>query len=60
MGEHKRNQTAIAAKNGTLPPKVKSNLSKLQRTAMLMTEIEKIPEVKAIKTIVKKCGGYYG
>lgn len=40
MGQHKINPVAIAAKNGELPPKKKDKLSKRQREALLMKQIE--------------------
>lgn len=40
MGAHKTNPTAIAAKNGELPMKETSKLSKRQREALLMKIIE--------------------
>lgn len=39
MGEHKRNPTAIAAKNGTLSPTKKLKLSKRECEARLMRKI---------------------
>lgn len=40
MGAHKTNPTAIAAKNGELPPKEKSKTSKRERDAWLEKAIE--------------------
>ena len=40
MGEHKHNPTAIAAKNGELPPK-KKPMSKRRRDAKIMEIIGK-------------------
>ena len=40
MGQHKHNPTAIAAKNGELPPKPKG-MSKREADRWLMREIEK-------------------
>ena len=42
MGAHKYNPTAIAAKNGELPPKKKSKLSKRQREALMLDKIKKM------------------
>ena len=39
MGEHKHNPTAIAAKDGKLPPKQKNNMSKREEWAVLYTYI---------------------
>lgn len=41
MGQHKRNQTAIDAKNGKLPPKPKK-LGKRERERRLYMECQKI------------------
>ena len=40
MGQHKYNPTAIAAKEGKIPPKQKSKLSKRQREWMMQKLIE--------------------
>ena len=50
MGEHKHNPTAIAAKNGELPPK-KTKLSKREREALLTKMIED----KTGITQIRKC-----
>ena len=39
MGEHKRNPTAIAAKNGELPPKPKK-MSKRERDRLFYAQIQ--------------------
>ena len=39
MGEHKHNPTAIAAKDGKLPPKQKKNMSKREERALLYNMI---------------------
>ncbi len=39
MGQHKHNQTAIAAQNGELPPKPKK-MSKREKDRILYSEIE--------------------
>ena len=53
MGQHKYNPTAIAAKNGELPPKPKP-MSKRQREALLYA---KIREVTGITELEKKMRG---
>lgn len=58
MGEHKYNPTAIAAKNGELPPKEKPRLSKRQRDALIMAEIERLTGGDLIRSYLS--GGYYG
>lgn len=40
MGQHKHNPTAIAAKNGELPPKPKP-MGKREQERMVMREIER-------------------
>ncbi len=39
MGEHKHNPTAIAAKDGKLPPKQKNNMSKREERVLLYNMI---------------------
>lgn len=39
MGQHKHNPTAIAAKDGKLPPKQKNNMSKREERALLYNMI---------------------
>lgn len=51
MGEHKHNPIAIAAKNGELPPK-KPKLSKRQRDALLMAQIEQMTGAAHLKSIL--------
>lgn len=40
MGQHKYNQTAIKAKNGELPPKKKTTMSKRKRDAIVRKMIQ--------------------
>ena len=40
MGQHKFNPTAIAAKNGEIPPKKNQKLSKRQVEALIREKIE--------------------
>ena len=42
MGQHKYNPTAIAAKNGTLPPKERPKLTKRQAERLLRLKIAKM------------------
>ena len=56
MGQHKHNPTAIAAKNGKLPPKKKSKLSKRQREALLR---KKIQDRTGLPGFVRDIGGEY-
>lgn len=53
MGAHKYNPTAIAAKNGELPPKPKP-MSKREREALLYA---KIREVTGINELTNCMGG---
>ena len=55
MGEHKRNPTAIAAKNGELPPK-KPKLSKRQQDMWLR---KKIQDATGLPQLVRALGGEY-
>lgn len=52
MGQHKHNPTAIAAKNGELPPKPQK-MSKRDREALLTS---KIREVTGINALAKHMG----
>lgn len=68
MGQHKYNPTAIAAKNGELPPKPKK-MSKRQREAILMTRIMNMHPFNSLYPILRESmpnckerytkGGYY-
>ena len=42
MGQHKTNPTAIAAKEGKIPPKPKSTLSKRERDRLLYAKCQEI------------------
>ena len=64
MGQHKYNPTAIAAKNGELPPKKREpRLTNRQAERLLMLEIlSRIPILEALPPemkdrIVKECMG---
>ena len=56
MGAHKHNPTAIAAKNGELPPKPKPKYSKREMEAMMANRIR---EVTGINWISRTMGGPY-
>ena len=45
MGQHKHNPTAIAAKNGELPPKEQPKLSKRQMDALIYKRIQDVTGV---------------
>lgn len=53
MGQHKHNPTAIAAKNGELPPK-KPQMSKRQREALMTAKImDKLDEKTGLYGILR-------
>lgn len=58
MGQHKHNPTAIAAKNGELPPKPKK-MGKRDRDRLLMREIERITGADRIRQMIP-WNGYEG
>ena len=55
MGEHKHNPTAIAAKNGELPPK-KLKMSKRKLDVLMR---KKIQDATGLPQIVRALGGEY-
>ena len=55
MGQHKTNPTAIAARNGELPPK-KPKMSKRKRDAILR---KKIQNATGLPRLVENLGGEY-
>lgn len=57
MGEHKYNPTAIAAKNGELPPKPQK-MGKRELDRLLMREIERITGIDQLRKYMN--GGYNG
>lgn len=52
MGQHKYNPTAIAAKNGELPPKPKK-MGKREAERMLIREIERMAEIAALRRMME-------
>lgn len=56
MGQHKYNPTAIAAKNGELPPKPKK-MSKAERDRLLTRKIEQALGLDKIRALMP--GHYY-
>lgn len=56
MGEHKTNPVTIAAKNGTIPPKKKSKLSKRKREALLRKRIQ---DATGLPRLVESIGENY-
>lgn len=51
MGQHKHNPTAIAAKNGELPPK-KPQMSKRQREALMLAKINEVTGIDKIRAVM--------
>lgn len=54
MGEHKHNPTAIAAKNGELPPKKRSKLSKRQQEALIRAKLDEITGANKLREAMYK------
>ena len=59
MGPHKHNPTAIAAKNGELPPKEQPRLSKRQMEALMRKRIEDVTDVTDIQRALNNSGSFY-
>lgn len=59
MGQHKHNPTAIAAKNGELPPKERPRLSKRQMDALMRKRIEDITGVTDIQRALSNGGSFH-
>ena len=49
MGQHKHNPTAIAAKNGELPPKEQPKLSKRQMDALIYKRIQDVTGITELQ-----------
>ena len=59
MGQHKHNPTAIAAKNGELPPKEQPRLSKRQMDALIYKRIQDVTGVTDIRRALSNNGSFY-
>ena len=59
MGEHKYNPTAIAAKNGELPPKEQPKLSKRQADALMRKHIEDVTGITELRKYLGNSGSFY-
>lgn len=59
MGQHKHNPTAIAAKNGELPPKEQPRLSKRQIDALIYKRIRDVTGVTDIQRVLSNSGSFY-
>ena len=58
MGQHKHNPTAIAAKNGELPPKKQPKLSKRQADALIYKRIQDVTGMTDIQTALSNSGSF--
>ena len=59
MGEHKYNPTAIAAKNGELPPKEQPKLSKRQADGLMKKRIEAVTGITELRRYLGNGGSFY-
>ena len=59
MGQHKHNPTAIAAKNGELPPKEQPILSKRQMEALMRKRIEDVTGITELRRYLGNGGSIY-
>ena len=59
MGQHKHNPTAIAAKNGELPPKEQPRLSKRQMDTLIYKCIQDVTGVTDIQRALSNGGSFY-
>ena len=53
MGHHKHNPTAIAAKNGELPPKPKK-MGKRERERLVVREIERLTGIDEMRKQIER------
>ena len=58
MGQHKHNPTAIAAKNGELPPKKQPKFSKRQADALIYKRIQDVTGMTDIQTALSNSGSF--
>ena len=59
MGQHKHNPTAIAARNGELPPKEQPRLSKRQMDTLIYEGIQEVTGVTDIQRALSNGGSFY-
>ena len=59
MGQHKHNPTAIAARNGELPPKEQPRLSKRQIDALIYKRILDVTGVTELRKYLGNNGNIY-
>lgn len=59
MDQHKHNPTAIAARNGELPPKEQPKLSKRQMDALIYKRIQDVTGMTDIQIALSNSGSFY-
>ena len=59
MGQHKYNPTAIAAKNGELPPKEQPRLSKRQMESLIYSHIQDVTGMTDIQRALSNGGSFH-
>ena len=59
MGQHKHNPTAIAARNGELPPKEQPKLTKRQMDALICKRIQDVTGMTDIQRALSNSGSFY-
>ena len=52
MGQHKYNPTAIAARNGELPPKEQPRLSKRQADALMCRRVQDLTGITTLQKVM--------
>ena len=52
MGQHKYNPTAIAARNGELPPKEQPRLSKRQADALMRRRVQDLTGITTLQKVM--------
>ena len=52
MGQHKHNPTAIAARNGELPPKEQLKLSKRQADALMRRRVQDLTGITTLQKVM--------
>ena len=59
MGQHKHNPTAIAARNGELPPKEQPKLSKRQIDVLICRRIQDVTGMTDIQRALSNGGSFH-
>ena len=52
MGQHKHNPTAIAARNGELPPKEQPKLSKRQADTLMRRRVQDLTGITTLQKVM--------